>query len=1060
MNTPSTTMKHLLNALIALAAGLAAQQAIAQGTLYHVGFLQNYQGGGQQELALFIASEVATSGTVQQPQTGLLIPFTVTPGITTTVVIPDILQHTTSEQVENKGLVVQSLETITVQALNFEGYTADGTNVLPSDALGFEYLVMAYQGFDGIADLKSELVVVATADDTEVSITPSVGTEGGNAANVPFTVMLDANQSIQVKAANEFLDLTGTRIVATTNGSCGGIAVFAGARCTKVPTTCTACDHLYEQMIPVERWGMEHYTVAFEGPTGYSVRILAAEDSTEVEFQGGIFMLDAGEWTEQNGVTSSVTVFSTKPVCVAQYMEGVTCAAVGDPSLLIVNAADQGVEHATFSTVVSTVITDHRVGISTDAANAGLLTLDGFPLPSNLFIPYTLQPGRVHCDLGVSTGSHTIDAPLPFVAHLYGMGSAESYAQGIGVRIAPTLSADTVICHAGGSITLDAPGTFTNPYWYAVGAPLDTLAVGMQFALIAINDTTVAVSNNSTIECVDVLHFHIELPLQGILDLSTTQGSVCMHQPAMLNAQMLPPAPLGAIWSPAGLIPDPYQVQTAAYPLQDQWFTATATTPGGCWPVQDSVFVQVQPNTLTAAHAQAATDSICLGSSVQLAAIVERALAVDAFNGSLAAWWSGAYGGGIGNGCQPLSGQALVFDAQGPRGVVSGPLDLSGSARVRFSLIVGDGLNGCEDADIGENIFLEYSVNGGGIWYQAMLLPENGYPDWLFVEVPLPSQAIVQDVLLRWRQQGTFLAGEDVWALDNVVVITESTLGMIYDWQPAAWLNDNALASPIATPPVAGTITLLITDSLGACNASDSVLIDIGQPITVTLPGDTILCGSQTFTVSADSIVPGWNYNWIITNGQATSYITPSTTVTMTAGGQLVLQATDVFGCIDRDTMVVVVANSPDAFTIGQLGNTLCGGPFGPWIYQWYFNNLPIAGANAQCYDMLQSGLYTLEVDAGNGCSASASGTFTYTAVEEWIRPPFTVHVTNGGVYVQTNRSFDSLRLITTTGQVVAEHGGPLYAGERVMLHVGAAGVYLLQAITADGSFAARVCVP
>ena len=63
--------------------------------------------------------------------------------------------------------------------------------------MGNTYRVDAYQGLPNFNNLhKSEFLVVATQDGTQVRITPSVNTLSGNRRNVPFMVDLNAGQSL------------------------------------------------------------------------------------------------------------------------------------------------------------------------------------------------------------------------------------------------------------------------------------------------------------------------------------------------------------------------------------------------------------------------------------------------------------------------------------------------------------------------------------------------------------------------------------------------------------------------------------------------------------------------------------------------------------------------------------------------------------------------------------------------------------------------------------------------------------------------------------------------
>lgn len=1045
------SLRHLL-----VCAVFAPVFAVAQGSTFHLGFLQNYQGGAAHELTLYISSEVVCSGTVTQPQTALAIPFTVVPGTTTAVVIPDSLQHTSSEQVENKGLVVQATAPVSVQAMNFEEWTTDGSNILPSDQLGLHYLVMAYRGHAGQADLKSELVVVATADSTVVTITPSVLTEGGNPAGVPFSVVLDAGQSIQVKADDEADDLTGTVIDATSAGTCSGVAVFGGVRCTQVPLNCAACNHLYEQMIPVDRWGLEHYTVGFEGPTSYTIRALAAFNGTNVDINGTVTTLNSGEWLELNSVSGPARIVSNNPVAVAQLMEGVTCVVQGDPALLLVPAADQGVTTGLFSAFTSASIISTRVGLSTDTANVGQVLLDGAPIPSAEFTPYPNTPGRVHADVYVAQGSHVLTAPLPFVAHAYGYGNAGSYVHSVGLLLGSAIGADTVVCHAGGAITLNAPSNYVTPYWYAEGQPQDTLGTGMQFTLSTATDTVIVVGNGTLIDCYDNLAFHIETPLQATLDLSGTSGSICANQPAVLAATTVPPAVVNWSWSPSGSVVYPYQATTGAYPLQDTWYVARATTPGGCWWAEDSVLVNVDANTLTAAVATAADATICTGTTAQLHALVERTLAADEFNGALAPWWAGAYGGGVGTPCQAQTGQALVFDGSGARGVVSGPLDLQGSARVRFSIIIGNGGNGCDDAEPGEDVLCEYSADGGANWGLVTTLVQTGYANWTFVEAQLPPAALVPGALLRWRQVGAFVAAQDVWALDNVVVVAEDNSGVSYAWSPANLLNDATIADPIASPSGTTTFTLVVQDGLGTCSATSTVDIDVSGPSVFNLPADILLCDTATVVIATDTAGAGWAYAWTVTGGQAGMVGVSSISASMTGAGHVALVVTNDHGCTSTDTVFIAVAGVPGGAAIVQSGDSLCAAAIGPWNYQWFYNNLPVAGGNQPCLLMQQGGLYALEIDGGAGCLATGSGLFWMVGIEQIDAPPVIIGTDAHGLLISSNARH-TIEVWTVTGQLVRRARTAPGAQGAVHVPLSATGVYVIRASGPSGSFAVRV---
>lgn len=142
-------------------------------------------------------------------------------------------------------------------------------------------------------------------------------------------------------------DLTGTRVE-----SDHPVAVFGAHECAFVPHDRWACDHLQEQLPPMETWGMEHVgmTVGADGGGGPNVlRILAGDEATVVTIeppQSGIdrLELEAGGWAE---VTADgiFRVAGDQPVMVAQYLYGqgifLGPGLRGDPSLWVVPPVEQ-----------------------------------------------------------------------------------------------------------------------------------------------------------------------------------------------------------------------------------------------------------------------------------------------------------------------------------------------------------------------------------------------------------------------------------------------------------------------------------------------------------------------------------------------------------------------------------------------------------------------------------------------------------------------------------------------------------------------------------------------
>lgn len=398
------------------------------GTDFWVGFMQNAYGA--QELRLYIASPTATSGTVSIPLAGWSQSFAVPANGVALVVVPNTAEHIGSETVTNKGVRVQTQAPVTVSAVSFQSYTHDGTQVLPVDGLGTEYRAEAYRGIPGFNEFyKSELLIVATQDGTQVEITPTVNTLGGHAAGVPFTVQLDQGEAYQVQSALAALNLTGTLVRGTTqNGSCRPFAVFGGSMCANVPVACAACDHLYEQLVPVEHWGTSFHSFKNGGPTTETYRIQCAQNGTSVTVNGGPpVVLNPGQIHEVNGSTAPVCISASAPISVAQISEGYSCAGAGDPSMILLEPDDRTTLEARFSTVASPQITGHRLNLVVPTVATAAVQLDGTAIPASQFTPYASCPTWSYASLTITPGTHRVLSSQGIHVYAYGSGTGESY---------------------------------------------------------------------------------------------------------------------------------------------------------------------------------------------------------------------------------------------------------------------------------------------------------------------------------------------------------------------------------------------------------------------------------------------------------------------------------------------------------------------------------------------------------------------------------------------------------------------------------------------------------
>jgi hypothetical protein len=131
-------------------------------------------------------------------------------------------------------------------------------------------------------------------------------------------------------------DLTGTvvRVISGPNP-----AVFAGHDCTFVPFDKWACDHLEEQMFPLQAWGTRYLATHTQPVTGEPNlwRVISGTDGNTIRFNPGVFgdtPLNRSEWFEFESA-DDFEVTADGAFLLVEYLvgQGSTLDAVGDPSM-------------------------------------------------------------------------------------------------------------------------------------------------------------------------------------------------------------------------------------------------------------------------------------------------------------------------------------------------------------------------------------------------------------------------------------------------------------------------------------------------------------------------------------------------------------------------------------------------------------------------------------------------------------------------------------------------------------------------------------------------------
>jgi len=200
------------------------------------------------------------------------------------------------------------------------------------------------------------------------------------------------------------------------------------------------------------------------------------------------------------------------------------------------------------------------------------------------------------------------------------------------------------------------------------------------------------------------------------------------------------------------------------------------------------------------------------------------------------------------------TGNSAFFTDSLTRQAATVPVNVSGGGTIRFSLIFGSS-GFPEDADPGEEVTLEYSINGGAS-YANIATYSTDTIAWTTFTLPIPAGAQSPGTLFRWRQISHSGSSFDHWALDNVL-IGSGTPPTISDIANQSSQEDVPLG-PIpftvsdAETPI-GTLTVTATSSNTTLVPNANITLGgSGANRTIRLTPASNQAGSTTITVRVD----------------------------------------------------------------------------------------------------------------------------------------------------------------------------------------------------------------
>ncbi len=390
--------------------------------------------------------------------------------------------------------------------------------------------------------------------------------------------------------------------------------------------------------------------------------------------------------------------------------------------------------------------------------------------------------------------------------------------------------------------------------------------------------------------------------------------------------------------------------------------------------------------------------------------------------------------------------------------------------------------------------------------YNYRLVYSNGCTGTSFTTV---STLVVNAIAATFTQAPTALcAGGSTAQLITVTgggtgVFTPNGAGsgLFTDAAHLIAYTGTAVTSVYAFPTAAGqysaTYTLVRTN--GTCVSTPATVTVIANlPLSgpATIPAATAICANSTGTITATGITGGGlTYQWQVstlavpaftnlTNTApysgvtTTSLVITNPTAALTGNKyQLVVTSPSCAGSTITSNVTTLTVNPVPVVTIASApGTSVSPTPAGavtlaavvssataPIQYQWFRNNVAIAGATAATYVANLAGTYSVSVTDANGCATATSTPFSITLTTTPSDILFIYPSPNNGSFVvryynpaatATITEYATVNVYDAKGSRVYTRRFPLnsaYTAMRVVMEAHGKGIYRVDLVNNNG---------
>ena len=414
---------------------------------YYLGFYKNAERAANISILLTSTKEHQVNYSIEVPGISFYHHGTISVDKEVILNLPTSVQVASSSD-QDKGIyLTTSSDKVTVIGQSLLARSSDSFFVLPNKVLNdvtyVYYAISVPQTVVHDFLYYSSVLIVGTENNTVMNLTVtqlvtiSVDTTTTNLIpGKQYSFVINRLQTVYIRSLK---DLSGTKIVTDKP-----VSVFSGHQCANVPWNVNHCNALIEQIPPTMLWGKVYYTAPLATRAAYTIKILGAYNSTNVNIycnnKREYYTINEGELVNKTLLKQEYcAIYSNKKILVAQFSHGENSDdAIGDPMMTLVPATIQYLNEFDFSTLKTSRNFNHYINIIViaqyyqpnmiyliaEGVNRSLITQQWVPIKVNGIIEaYATQ---LNITEGRSKILHT-NAAAEMMTIVYGFSQGNAY---------------------------------------------------------------------------------------------------------------------------------------------------------------------------------------------------------------------------------------------------------------------------------------------------------------------------------------------------------------------------------------------------------------------------------------------------------------------------------------------------------------------------------------------------------------------------------------------------------------------------------------------------------